>query len=687
MVGVQLLVQPASPDPSGGSGDSFSTAPPSPLVRGFSAPSLPTKTSLAAGSGDASTSSFNSTSSNGLGLGLGQSQEEPQMGGLAARRKMNKKKLSLLVPGSSANAAASTSSSASLSVNTPSLPQPPHTSTGTSFSITPLSATAATFPVPLSAYVVEGQEDRSIGRLMMKSVAEEMAAARGREELGGRLRGRWGMERRGSLTGMSAGASAVGGGSSSGDAVRLLGRRKETDGDADADEEEFPYANGPREIFPGVFLGSEQNAADERVLSAWGIKKVLNVAKEVRCPWVVEEEARTSYGPRAGSSKVAVGGAGRVSLGVGSSGGARVRPTASTPNLQREFKGQAALASPATGLAIDTTTAGSGRREEKADGSTKRSLSTSPNPDGLEKVVSGRIGAGAASVNGGPRETYYDRPRVTYLHLPWGHDESDLIESGKFATAFDFIDTARERGENVLVHCQCGVSRSATVVIGWAMREAAEGRLDGVSGMHEAYSFVKGKSEWVGPNLGLVFQLVAYERTLGGGAAAVADDDDDEEPYPFPASPRTPNSVGEGDVSSASSAEVLTPDHLPINPSMENGSERKGEKERPRLAIFTGAEAGASVGRGIVLHHDDSEEEILSPAFESALSFSPTSPAASYALPSLTSMSTSLASPLPQPPRISRPSPNTPLALKTDLSPFPENVTAPPPAPFIESER
>lgn len=57
--------------------------------------------------------------------------------------------------------------------------------------------------------------------------------------------------------------------------------------------------------------------------------------------------------------------------------------------------------------------------------------------------------------------------------------------------------------------CQCGVSRSATVVIALVMRAAAL-QLPSVppevwalksGGMHGAYAFVKEKSKWVGPNM------------------------------------------------------------------------------------------------------------------------------------------------------------------------------------------
>ena len=45
-----------------------------------------------------------------------------------------------------------------------------------------------------------------------------------------------------------------------------------------------PYVDGPIEILPGIWLGSEDSARDWRGLIKRGIKSILNVAKEVACP-------------------------------------------------------------------------------------------------------------------------------------------------------------------------------------------------------------------------------------------------------------------------------------------------------------------------------------------------------------------------------------------------------------------
>ena len=57
--------------------------------------------------------------------------------------------------------------------------------------------------------------------------------------------------------------------------------RRNDEGDASA----AAYLDGPIEIMPGVWLGSEDNARDWKGLVQRGIKAILNVAKEVASPF------------------------------------------------------------------------------------------------------------------------------------------------------------------------------------------------------------------------------------------------------------------------------------------------------------------------------------------------------------------------------------------------------------------
>ena len=319
---------------------------------------------------------------------------------------------------------------------------------------------------------------------------------------------------------------------------------------ADGEEavEEFPYANGPREILPGVFLGSEQNAKDARVLRDWRIGFVLNVAKEVECPWTEEDnellpEARAATplaappqesAPTARLSPPRAAEAGKLRRAKTQAGTAVpspapgesatpsgtstpqppvrppfMRPTASTPNLHAVFH------PPSPPVPAVPAIPPSFLPSPPDSDPMLRSLSSSPPSQPSRRLSrqsarrSGGSGGGgtpaaptaststaASSCPGSVRysaQALTGRPELEYLWLKWGHDEADLVEAHKFQAAFAFLDAARERGERVLVHCQCGVSRSATVVIAYCMREAAraleEGRdaqeLAGCTGMHD----------------------------------------------------------------------------------------------------------------------------------------------------------------------------------------------------------
>lgn len=141
---------------------------------------------------------------------------------------------------------------------------------------------------------------------------------------------------------------------------------------------------------------------------------------------------------------------------------------------------------------------------------------------------------------------------IRYIKLPWTHDETDLAglsSTGGFVTGCAIIADAlgidlrtgrltprlisakgssvHDRTGGVLVHCQCGVSRSATLVIAFVMQAAAyeydfEKTRD-LTGMHDCYEMVKGLSSSISPNISLIYQLVEWERLLSSQVAMQID--------------------------------------------------------------------------------------------------------------------------------------------------------------------
>lgn len=71
-------------------------------------------------------------------------------------------------------------------------------------------------------------------------------------------------------------------------AVSFLQRSKEQEGDPTV-----PYADGPIQVIPGIWLGSEDNARDWTGLIERGIKSILNVAKEVASPFESANPSQT----------------------------------------------------------------------------------------------------------------------------------------------------------------------------------------------------------------------------------------------------------------------------------------------------------------------------------------------------------------------------------------------------------
>lgn len=216
-------------------------------------------------------------------------------------------------------------------------------------------------------------------------------------------------------------------------ATSALLHRKEEEGSPTV-----PYADGPVQIIPSIWLGSEDNARDWKGLIQRGIKSILNVAKEVASPFDSAAAAQP------------------------------LRSTVSTPNFHAPQD-------------VDSTY-------------------YPPHP------ASGR-------------------PGMHYLKLQWSHGQQDLVDNG-FQAGMAFTDAAIERGEGVLIHCQCGISRSATMAIALVMRAAAErspsvpSEIWALKGMQGAYSFVKEKSKWIGPNMSLIYQLLDYERKLGNSCVS-----------------------------------------------------------------------------------------------------------------------------------------------------------------------
>uniref|UniRef100_A0A8C9Z9P5 Dual specificity protein phosphatase n=1 Tax=Sander lucioperca TaxID=283035 RepID=A0A8C9Z9P5_SANLU len=90
-----------------------------------------------------------------------------------------------------------------------------------------------------------------------------------------------------------------------------------------------------------------------------------------------------------------------------------------------------------------------------------------------------------------------------YKSIPVEDNHKANISSW-FNEAIEFIDSVRNKGGRVFVHCQAGISRSATICLAYLMRTNRV-KLD------EAFEFVKQRRSIISPNFSFMGQLLQFE--------------------------------------------------------------------------------------------------------------------------------------------------------------------------------
>lgn len=97
------------------------------------------------------------------------------------------------------------------------------------------------------------------------------------------------------------------------------------------------------------------------------------------------------------------------------------------------------------------------------------------------------------------------RPEPEYIHVPWDHNTNVVDDLLRLC---ELIDNRVRQNKRVLVHCQCGVSRSASLVVAYGLYKNPQ------LTVQEAYDAVKFRSRWIGPNMNLIYQLSEFKAKL-----------------------------------------------------------------------------------------------------------------------------------------------------------------------------
>lgn len=98
-----------------------------------------------------------------------------------------------------------------------------------------------------------------------------------------------------------------------------------------------------------------------------------------------------------------------------------------------------------------------------------------------------------------------NKPHPEYIHILWDHNTNVVDDLLRLC---EVIDDRSRKGKKVLVHCQCGVSRSASLVVAYGLYKNPS------LTVQEAYDAVKSRSKWIGPNMNLIYQLSEFKSKL-----------------------------------------------------------------------------------------------------------------------------------------------------------------------------
>jgi len=93
----------------------------------------------------------------------------------------------------------------------------------------------------------------------------------------------------------------------------------------------------------------------------------------------------------------------------------------------------------------------------------------------------------------------------TYIFVPWTHTSKLCLD---LPILTDLIIKSLEKNEKILIHCQCGISRSASLIVALFMKLK---KLN----LNDSYNLLKNVAPDISPNMSLIFQLMEWGEIIG----------------------------------------------------------------------------------------------------------------------------------------------------------------------------
>ncbi|PHH61814.1 hypothetical protein CDD81_7917 [Ophiocordyceps australis] len=105
----------------------------------------------------------------------------------------------------------------------------------------------------------------------------------------------------------------------------------------------------------------------------------------------------------------------------------------------------------------------------------------------------------------GPRGSMTCLHVPEYIHMPWDHNTDIAPDLMRLC---EIIENRTTEGKKVLIHCQQGASRSASLIIAYGLYQRPE------LSVNDAYYAAQAKSRWISPNMKLMYSLQDFQKEL-----------------------------------------------------------------------------------------------------------------------------------------------------------------------------
>ncbi|UKZ54903.1 hypothetical protein TrVGV298_008717 [Trichoderma virens] len=159
-----------------------------------------------------------------------------------------------------------------------------------------------------------------------------------------------------------------------------------------------------------------------------------------------------------------------------------------------------------------------------------------------------------------------------YIHIPWDHNTDIAPDLMRLC---ETIENRTKEGKKVLVHCQQGASRSASLIIAYGLYQNPD------FSVNDAYYAAQAKSRWISPNMKLMYSLQDFQKELCKKKRS--------SPGSGPYRPRTGRSPSKHRLTlSADAIEMPSKEPHTAPLPAENGRSRQGSETKTPLNLLPG---------------------------------------------------------------------------------------------------